>query len=79
MVERCPSLWAPLKNEEFFRPVGGRPAQGDDDEGVGNGNDDEGTKKLTRLGRRREGPVRLNEHDDNVLTHNESRRVRDLL
>jgi hypothetical protein len=72
VVERCPSLWAPLKNEEVFRPVGGRPSGGDDDEGVG-------AKKLTRLGRQREGPVRLNEHDDNVLTHNESRRVRDLL
>jgi hypothetical protein len=40
-VERCPSLWVPLKNEEFFKPSGGRPAgDGDDDEGVRT--DDEG-------------------------------------
>jgi hypothetical protein len=34
-VERCPALREPLKNEEFFKPAGGRPAGGDDDEGAG--------------------------------------------
>jgi hypothetical protein len=38
-VERCPALREPLKNEEFFKPAGGRPAGGDDDEHA---------KKLTR-------------------------------
>ena len=28
----CPELYAPMKNEEFFRPTGGRPAAGDDDD-----------------------------------------------
>ena len=30
--DACPELYAPLKNEDFFRPVGGRPAAGDDDD-----------------------------------------------
>lgn len=70
-VEKCPALREPLKNEEFFKPAGGRPAGGDDD--------DEHAKKLTVavapiVGR----PVHLNK---DVLANNqhEPRRVRDLL
>lgn len=47
-VERCPALWAPLKNDEFFKPAGGRPAGGDDDdEGVGSRGG--AAKKLTTV------------------------------
>jgi hypothetical protein len=69
--EKCPALWSPLKNEEFFKPAGGRPA--------GGGEDDERAKKLT-AGRHwvAAPPVYLNE---DLLAHNyhEPRRVRHLL
>lgn len=50
-LDACPALREPLK-EGFFRPAGGRPAGGgDDDEGVGNGDDEGvGREKLTQAG-----------------------------
>jgi hypothetical protein len=83
-VEKCPALREPLKNEEFFKPTGGRPSGGDDDdEGVGS---TACYKKLTVIGPMVEGsPVRLNEdvlanEVSNVASNkHELGRVRDLL
>jgi hypothetical protein len=75
-LNACPALREPLK-EGFFRPVGGRPSGGgDDDEGVGNR---ERRKKLTRT-RPVVVPDAGQQNDDvSDIANNEFRRVLHLL
>jgi hypothetical protein len=69
----CPALREPLK-EGFFRPVGGRPSSGgDDDERIHRG----GFEKLTTDPGARCVPSVFTYDEENI--HNESRRVRYLL
>ena len=76
-LNACPALREPLK-EGFFRPVGGRPSGGgdDDDEGVGRG---WGLKKLTWV-RPVVVPDAGQPNDDATdIANNEFRRVLHLL
>jgi hypothetical protein len=69
-AEKCPALREPLKNDVFFKPAGGRPS---------GGGDDEAAKKL-KGGAMTCGVPAVELEDDSLLqTYNEHRRLLHLL